>query len=50
MISLSHSTLSSSAENEELIRLSSRMQNYATILGEGGVPFREDTAIPSENE
>ena len=37
----------SSAENEELI-LSSRTQNYATIPG--GAHFREDTAIPSENE
>ena len=37
----------SSAENEELV-LSSRTQNYAMIPG--GAHFREDTAIPSENE
>ena len=37
----------SSAENEELV-ISSRTQNYATIPG--GAHFREDTAIPSEND
>ena len=44
---LYHPTMPSSAENEELV-LSSRMLNYAMIPG--GAHFREDTAIPSENE
>ena len=42
------STTPSSFENEELV-LSSRTQNYATIPGDPA-HYREDTAIPSENE